>query len=513
MEIELKLSIAARDIKTFRAHPLLKQYAVAAPRRQKMADTYFDTTEHDIRSHHAGLRVRHVAQGWIQTMKAGGSVDGGLHSRNEWETAVVVPVPDLAALQAEIGDKNKWRKLVRTSGLQDRLIPVFTTQVTRTIWDLHTPQGDRIECVLDQGSIHCGTARVAISEVELELKSGIAAGLFDLALLLLDDIPLQIGTLSKSDRGYALFASQAGVHAVTDAVTAAPLTLTRRMTVEQAFEAIVAGCLAQIVANAPGLVRQAETESLHQMRVGLRRLDSALTLYKDVLRLPADLAAELKWLEHQLGGARDWDVLAGTTLPAIFNAAPDGLQQADIMLAVLKKARESHAVAAAAVDSQRFTRLVLGVTRWMVNRDWRTGKTPKQLDRLSGKLEKFARRALILDQRHLLAQGEKLRAADAKTRHRVRIAAKELRYTTEFFGALYSAKKVRPYVKALSTLQDRLGWLNDAAVADRLLQEVGVLHEGTGIILQALLVHGKQGDRKTRKAWKKFAALKLPVGR
>ena len=58
----------------------------------------------------------------------------------------------------------------------------------------------------------------------------------------------------------------------------------------------------------------------------------------------------------------------------------------------------------------------------------------------------------------------------------MRIAAKKLRYAAEFFGALYPKKRVAPYVAALEELQDILGALNDAAVADRLLDEAAAAH-------------------------------------
>ncbi len=54
-------------------------------------------------------------------------------------------------------------------------------------------------------------------------------------------------------------------------------------------------------------------------------------------------------------------------------------------------------------------------------------------------------------------------------RHAVRIAAKKLRYATEFFAELYEAGQVEGYVNALAGLQDALGALNDVATAHRLL--------------------------------------------
>jgi triphosphatase len=75
-----------------------------------------------------------------------------------------------------------------------------------------------------------------------------------------------------------------------------------------------------------------------------------------------------------------------------------------------------------------------------------------------------------LDKR-LRKRGAGVPKAPPDARHEVRIAAKKLRYATEFFAALFPKKRVAPYLAALEELQDILGALNDAVVADRLLAE------------------------------------------
>ncbi len=514
MEIELKLLVNAQGATALRQHPLLKQYATSKPHQQKMSDIYFDTPDLHIRNCDAGLRVRRVGNGWIQTLKGGGSVAGGLHSRHEWESPVAGPVPELALLRDLVDSKTVWGKLLRSPMLEEQLLPIFSTQVTRMVWQLCLPQGDEVECVLDLGHLESDGKKTPISELELELKAGDPTHLFDFALTLQQDIALHIGNLSKADRGYALFAPQAPA-----AVKATPLKLSKRMTVEQVFQAIAANCMAQIQANEAGVAQQHTTqesqESLHQMRVGLRRLRSALGLFKDVLQLPEDVQQELDWLGTQLGAARDWDVLAGATLPSVAEVAlVDETMLADLKLAALRKAHEMHAAASAAVGSLRYTRFILCFTRWVQGCGWRDALSPQDQKRLTTRIGKFARNMLVRDQRRLLQRGKKLRGADPTARHRVRIAAKKTRYATEFFQSLYSSKRVRPYVSALSTLQDELGWLNDAAVADRLLKELQneqpPMEGSAGFIRGYLAARVKNDDKKIRKLWKKFAPMKLP---
>jgi CHAD domain-containing protein len=81
--------------------------------------------------------------------------------------------------------------------------------------------------------------------------------------------------------------------------------------------------------------------------------------------------------------------------------------------------------------------------------------------------------ASLLQQRAaaLKKRGKRLPALDAAGRHRLRIAAKKLRYAAEFFAALFPKRRVRPYVKSLAAMQEVLGGLNDAATLLRLLPE------------------------------------------
>jgi len=509
MEVELKLLVDSHDAEALHQHPLLKKYATSKPHQQMLSSTYFDTPDLRIRRCDAGLRVRRLDNDWVQTLKGGGVVDGGLHSWHEWESRVAGPAPDLAALRDKVDRKSAWGRLVRSPAVEDRLLPVFTTQVKRTVWELHLPQGDEVEFALDQGNLERGDRKVPISEIELELKSGDPTHLFDFALALQQDIPMQIGNLSKADRGYALYAPQPAA-----AVKATQLKLTKRMTVEQAFQAVIVNCMAQIQANEAGVVQGDDAESLHQMRVGLRRLRSALGLFKDTLQPPEEMQQELDWLGTQLGAARDWDVLAGSTLPTVAEAVPEETRLAAVRSAALSQASEKHEAASAAVGSPRYTRLILSFTRWVQGCGWRDAMLPQERSRLAARLTRFARDTLVHDQRRLLKRGKRLQGASPQARHKVRIAAKKTRYATEFFQSLYPAKKVRPYVKALSTLQDELGWLNDAAVADRLLKQLqddrADLAGGTGFIRGYLASRVENDDRKIRKLWKNFAPMKLP---
>ena len=66
--------------------------------------------------------------------------------------------------------------------------------------------------------------------------------------------------------------------------------------------------------------------------------------------------------------------------------------------------------------------------------------------------------------------------------HRLRLTLKKLRYAGEFFATQFPESRPRPYIKTLRRLQDDLGRLNDAAVAERRLQELLSAHrESAGL--------------------------------
>ena len=496
MEVELKLLLDPQHAARLRDHPLLAHYATQEPVLLAMHDVYVDTPDLQLCRHQAGLRVRHIDGAWVQTLKAGGSVRGGLHSRHEWESAVAGAAPDLDALDALIKGKQPVRALLRQDALRANLQTVFGTRIERTVWQLATPQGDLVECVLDQGVIEHGGAdsmrSVPVSEVELELKEGRQAALFDIALALLQEVPLWIGQASKAERGYRLAAGLP-----VKAVKAQPLLLKDKLSVQQGFLAIAANCLEQVSANQDGVASSEDVESLHQMRVGLRRLRSALSLFKAQLALPEDLQADLDWLVGKLGAARDWDVLALDTL-APCEGEVDADTLAPLSEAAREEARAAHAQAAEALADVRYTRLMLGLQRWLLTCGWREGSTPRQ--------------------RRLRKRGKLLLSGTPDERHQIRIAAKKARYAAEFFASLFKAGKVRAYVIPLSRLQDVLGVLNDLQVAD------GLLHALAGqqprVQSQAAFVRGYLAARTherladargMRQAWRRFKAARLPA--
>ena len=96
-----------------------------------------------------------------------------------------------------------------------------------------------------------------------------------------------------------------------EAVRAAPVDFEPGAIARDGFRAIGAACLKQIVSNEAALLK-GDPEGVHQMRVGLRRMRAAMSLFADIIRDDAQTAkikSQLKWLTEELGPARELEVL------------------------------------------------------------------------------------------------------------------------------------------------------------------------------------------------------------
>ncbi|TFW09332.1 CHAD domain-containing protein, partial [Oxalobacteraceae bacterium OM1] len=468
----------------------------------------FDTPDRFLQRQRIGLRVRKEAGRWVQTMKAGGSVRAGMHQRHEWESEVDAPQPDLAVLRKLAGKDADAASALALPNLAEQLQEQFVVRVRRATWKLAYENAE-IELALDEGTIERGELKVPVSEMELELKSGPPAALYDVALKLLADVPARIGSRSKAERGFAL-----GADIKPEAVKAQPVHLAKDMTVERAMQAVFENCLDQIAANEAGVAETTAPEPLHQMRVGLRRLRSALKLFADAATLPSHLQDDLQWLAGELGGARDWDVLALTTLPRLQQAPQEAFPMQALQHWVGEIAAGKHNAAARAVQSPRFTRFVLALVAWVQGAGWQEDLDDARAHRLNEPVRRFANHTLQDDHKRVLKRGKKIEDADAESLHRLRIAIKRCRYAAEYFGNLYGGKQVRRYTEALTGLQDELGWRNDVAVAQNLLRDVEHRHGDASADIafaRGYLAAEAAFDRRGLvKAWKAFRKQTQP---
>ena len=456
-ETELKLELTPQAAEALASGGLPGE----APARLVMRSIYFDTPRNELAAAGLSLRVREAKGRRIPTVKAGGPA-AGMFVRSEWEQEVADDRPvldDTTPVAAMLGAKAQ------------EIRPAFEVRVERLLWTI-AEDGSEIELVLDRGEVVAGDRMSALCEIELELKSGRPAALFALARRLAETTPLRPGVLAKAERGYRLLGE------APRAVKAEPIALDADMNATEAFQRIAGSCLRQFRLN-EAMLSARNPEALHQARVALRRLRSALTIHRDMLddgRL-AHFQAELRWLAGAMGDARDLDVLAARRSESELRAR-------------LEAARgEAYAQAEAALDSARARRLMLDLLEWLALGDWRMAGGNEAI-RLQPARD-FAAAQLDRFRRKVKKGGRDLASLDDEARHEVRKDAKKLRYAVGFFGPLFDGKRQKRrharFTEALEALQDRLGLLNDLAVLPQLLERLDLPPEDAGRDKESLI--------------------------
>jgi triphosphatase len=251
-------------------------------------------------------------------------------------------------------------------------------------------------------------------------------------------------------------------------VKAKPAVLHRGMPVRDAFRAVMQAGLAHLRANEHGMLEARDPEYVHQMRVALRRLRSAVEIFGPLFPAPAVVRAEssIKWLARSLESARDWDVFVGETLPAFRRSHRARRGMAEFAGRCDALRGRAHARAQRAVRSLRYRRLGHQLAALIAsgNRPVRLDDTPARAV-LTGPVDDFA--SAILERRHgqVRKKGRQLGGQSSRELHRLRIAIKKYRYAADFFAGLYEAQPARRTLKRLARLQDILGTMNDAATA------------------------------------------------
>ncbi|MEI7457205.1 MAG: CHAD domain-containing protein [Nitrosomonadales bacterium] len=451
VETELKLRMLPDDLAKLRRHPLFKLHQVTTPETRRLHNVYYDTPTLDLHKHRMALRVRRVGGRWIQTLKGGGQVRAGLHQRFEWETPVPSARLDFTGLDRVVWDEHlpvAWR---------EHLLPVFTTDFYRAS-RLIDWQGTIIEVCMDKGSVRTQQHSAPICELELELKSGDPQQLFSLAQAILDIVPFELETVSKAELGFRLIAGF-----VPQPVKSELPDLSAAENVTSALQKIIWSCLQHWQGNLRGaLGYDHDAEYLHQMRVALRRLRIVLRMAE---KISADeelsaLRAALAQLSGVLGRMREWDVLIRD-----LNKLPDVPAGFELLISQCEQQRtEAYAVLRA--QAEKMQRLLLRFAVWMNGSYW------PQAEQGAPELAKFARRCLRQLAKRYQKAAESSGMRDDEALHELRLEAKKLRYSAECFAGLFSRSKAGAYIADLSEVQELLGEINDAMVAQRLLAQL-----------------------------------------
>jgi triphosphatase len=459
-EIELKLEIPIEGLRKLDLSQLLRRNQLP-PKGAELVSVYFDTPSLKLRKKGISLRVRHVGGQHLQTIKCNEPGNGATLTRNEWETEI-----DGNSLDLEAARGTALQPLL-TGRVRRALQPVFETRVRRTVYPIRYDDSD-IHLSIDEGRIEAGRQSSSLHEVELELKHGQSPALFRLAHQLAKRVPATLGVKSKADRGYELLTGEA-----SQPVKAFSVKLAPKQSVQTAFQSIARACLHQLCANA-GPLRAGDEEGLHQARVSIRRLRTAISLFSTMLRGKQTdvIKRELKWLTGEFGPAREMDVFIerARKLAAEADHKTRGVNK--IADDIIKRRNAEFARAQSAIDAARFRVLVLDVATWIETGDWIHADSARKDPAGKRTIVAIASEQLNRRWKKLVQRGKHFGALNPLQRHKVRITAKKLRYASEFFADVFPGKRAarrrKRFIAGLKELQVCLGDLNDIVVNKRL---------------------------------------------
>ncbi|MBK6006500.1 CHAD domain-containing protein [Ramlibacter ginsenosidimutans] len=440
-EFELKFQVPRERAASVEA--ALQRGAVE---RTRLRARYFDTADAALARHCLVLRLRQEGRHLVQAAKGPGG-RGFDRLEHEMPLAQHADTPDISLHADHPVGKLLRRALDEASS---PLQPVFETDIVRHSRVLKAA-GTSVEIALDQGRIRAGDASLPVLELEFELKEGNPATLVELAQRWCEQHGLWLDPLSKSAAAWRL----------ADGVQQAPAVQAEAVQPQDSAQALLAAILdaglAQVLGNARELAAgNGGDEHVHQLRVGLRRVRTALRelgAWAPPGAIAQDLGDALHEVFGVLGEHRDRSTLlpklraeleaVGAPLAGWDAPLPDVaavVRSTDFQLPLLRLValvQELHAGASGGLKGAR----------------------------------KDARARLHKLHRKTLRDGRKFRALAAPQRHQVRKRLKRLRYLSELVRPLFDGKAVDRYVASLKQLQDALGAYQDAAAGRQMFAQ------------------------------------------
>lgn len=229
-----------------------------------------------------------------------------------------------------------------------------------------------------------------------------------------------------------------------------------------------------MLSHEEGTIKGEEIEELHDMRVAVRRTRAAAKVFEAYLA-SKQLEPHLKGLRRTLGSlgeVRDLDVFCEEAKKYLETLPPGHEYDLDSLFAVLMEEREkSRKNMLDYLDSEKYRDFKRDFSDALASpENLILPATNKKHDALPHRVREVLPSILYARLADISAYSEWVAGPylPVERLHRLRIAAKGMRYTLEFFeSALGEDAKV--LIKELKTFQDHLGNLHDAAIALDLL--------------------------------------------
>jgi len=307
----------------------------------------------------------------------------------------------------------------------------------------------RIDVALDEGRLVAGASAQAVRA--LTLASDDPHALFALAKDWTAGHGLSLDTRSLGERAGVL--ARGGDHGPP--VKASTPAVEPGLSGPRLLRRVIRSTLDQVLANASEVAAgSTDEEHVHQLRVGLRRLRTALRELRALdAGIDAAWQAPLAATFAQLGQLRDDDTVARAVRPLLEQAGAPKVEWT---------APAEPVDAGATVRDARFQAVLLDLLRFAA---------PQTHDMTHGDAMPHdaavahLRRRLGRLHRRVARGGKRFESLAPEDQHRVRKRLKRLRYLAEFVAPLWPGKAVQRYLKHLGPAQDALGRHNDIAVA------------------------------------------------
>ena len=508
--------------------------ASASLERLSLAAIYLDTDDRRLARAGIAWRLRREGRRWIQTLKASGA---GVLERFEHEVVRPQAVHD-ALLHAGTPVGDKLISLLRRAQGDGVEVGVrFQTEVRRVARRVRT-RGAVVEVAFDQGRLLAGGATQRICEVEFERVSGSVGAMLALVERWRKRFGLIHDPRSKAERGDRLANGlpHPALRKAVDPVYGKDASAT------EAFGVVIDECTAQISRNAIGLSEgdpALRVEHVHQLRVGIRRLRSALRSFEGwAPSPPADLVDGLRVLFATLGQARDGDVLgsgvaahlAAVGAPPL--ALPSGASGPDLAEAVMSARVQQTFLAwiawRAALDEEPVVSPPAVASSDTAPEAPDGAAAPSPSNPLAAPAEagdapslaphvdaaSFHRQiAKRLRRWHarIAADWDDYDRLDEARLHALRKRIKRQRYAVEFFTPVLRRRACARYLGALAAVQERMGELNDLFVARAQYQALVATEPAAWFGLGWLTARITEVRALARPRLKRLAKAKPPV--
>ena len=446
LEVELKFQIPASD-----QEKLYQLFLNKNARLISLYAKYYDTPERHLAEKNISLRQRLEDDHWIQTLKAPSD-----HSLQRFELETDLGKLENPSLDLEIYQSHAKAKqlLQKALGKQAKNLTVqYETVVQRLVHVIHFNRSE-IEVSLDRGEIRHDNQSVPIYEIEFELKKGSIHDLIKFIQPWVKRYDLWLDVRSKAQRGDLL----AQDLKIPPAQFAIPLQLNSQDSTDSALKQMINNALQHLLPNASTIAaEQYDSEHIHQARVAMRRLRSALRVFDDWSdEVDPQWQEQLTSLFRQLGATRDRDALNEGLLPQLQQAGGPYIELPNIT-------KENQIAVDESLRSSDFVELILDLLQFF--------HRPSKKQKKSGLKKDIAKKLQKLHHQ-ICKDGEQFLDLDIPSRHRTRKRVKRLRYCVEFVASLYPNKDVKRYLKDLKPAQESLGQYNDLMVAEVMFQNI-----------------------------------------